>query len=159
MKMSDADISIIVYMNPNKSSLIHCPKCHFLKNIDISKFRNISNNLNIRCRCGHVFECHINFREFDRKPVSLSGEYVNLTNGERGDITIRDISLGGIGFSNARPHSLKPADTLKLQFSLDNGRHSRICQKATVRSVQDRFVGVEFQDQMLADELNLYLSS
>ena len=157
-------------MNPGNSSTIHvdphhqaaicCPACGFIKHTDMSKFKKAHRDLNIRvrCRCGHIFRRNLNFRRYHRKPVRLAGEYTNLSSGKRGEVLIANLSLGGVGFIHFRPHDLSPEVQLDLKFRLDDPKRKAVQKKATVKSVRQGFIGVEFSDpQPLDNELSLYL--
>lgn len=157
-----AEISPIIHVDLQSRAAICCPKCGFIKHTDMSKFRNIHRNLKIRvrCRCGHIFKRNLNFRKYHRKPVRLAGEYKNLSSGKKGEILIENLSLGGVGFVHFLPHDLFPDAPLELRFRLDDPKRKEVQKKATVKSVRQRAVGVEFSDfQPFDNVLSFYLRS
>lgn len=147
-----------IEVDSRDQAAITCPRCNFVKTMDASRLRTAGNRLNVRCRCGHVFRCRVNFRHHHRKPVRLAGEYVNLKSGKRGDMLIEDLSLAGIGFTRFSPHELRSGDVVEVRFRLSSKSPKEIVKRARVRFVNNSFVGVEFNETHLhSKELQMFL--
>jgi hypothetical protein len=147
-----------IEVDSRDQAAITCPRCNFVKTMDASRLRAAGSRLNVRCRCGHVFRCRVNFRHHFRKPVRLAGEYVNLKTGKRGDMLIEDLSVAGIGFTRFSPHELRKGDVVEVRFRLSSKSPKEIVKRARVRFVSNSFVGVEFSETHLhARDLQLFL--
>jgi hypothetical protein len=138
-----------VEVDSRNQAAITCPRCQFVKMLDAERFRSSGNRLNVRCRCGHVFRCQVNFRRHLRKPVRLAGEYRHLKTGKRGDMLIEDLSMGGVGFTRFGPHQVRLGDPLELRFRLSRNSGREISKRARVRFIKEDFVGLEFSEHHL----------
>lgn len=162
IQAKSSNASSTIHVDPQNQAAICCPACGFIKHTDMSKFKNVHHNLNIRvrCRCGHIFRRNLNFRRYHRKPVRLAGEYKNISTGRKGEVLIENISLGGIGFIHFLPHDLFQDAELELRFRLDDPKRKEVQKKATVKSVRKQMIGVEFRDYQPFDNvLSFYLRS
>ncbi len=135
----------MVYVDDTNQVTIICPKCGFTKNIDATNFKNTQKKRKVKCRCGEIFRITIEFRKQYRKKVRLPGEYI-IQKGEKGEIIIRELSLGGIRFESLRPHQISPNDTLEVKFKLNNQMRSEIQKIVRVIWVRDRIVGTQFSE-------------
>jgi hypothetical protein len=135
-----------VYVDDTNQATIICPSCGFTKKIDTTKFRNTQKRVKAKCKCGETFRFTIEFRKQYRKKVRLPGEYIIQKRGEKGEIIIRELSLGGIRFESLRPHQISPNDTLEVKFKLDNQTRSEIHKIVRVIWVRDRIVGTQFSE-------------
>jgi hypothetical protein len=77
-------------------------------------------------------------------------------------MVVTDLSITGIGFSSFTNHDLTEGDELKVKFTLDDGRRSKIEKKAVVRWVTESSIGCEFMASVGYDvaydtALNFYL--
>jgi hypothetical protein len=147
-----------VYVDDANQVTIICPKCGFTKNIDATNFRNTQKRVKAKCKCGETFRFTIEFRKQYRKKVRLPGEYIIQKRGEKGEIIIRDLSLGGIRFESLRPHQISTDDTLEVKFKLDNPLRSEICKLVKVKWVRDHIIGAQYSKTKLYEkELGFYL--
>jgi hypothetical protein len=137
---------IHVYADATDQVTIICPKCGFVNNIDIKKFKDAHSKLKARCRCGEVFRVAMDFRKYCRKHVKFSGEYTLKEKKERGEILVEDISMTGIGFSTLRPHHISGNDKVELKFTLDNPKRTEIHTPVKIKWIVDRHIGAEFID-------------
>lgn len=131
-----------VYPNKANQTTIICPKCGFVKIFDPTKFKNTYRKLKAKCRCGEVFGFTLDFRKYYRKKARLPGEYIIQRRGEKGDILVDNLSMGGIRFENLGPHQISIDDMLEVKFKLDNPLRSEIRKMVRVIWVRDRMVGV-----------------
>lgn len=146
MKTKDPLKIYSVEVDSRNQAAITCPRCQFVKIVEAGRFQASGNRISVRCRCGHVFRCQVNFRRYFRKPVRLAGEYRNVKTGKRGDMLIENLSLGGVGFTRFGPHEVKLGDRLEVRFRLSRKSGREISKRAWVRSIRDDFVGLEFNE-------------
>ena len=146
------------YVNDTNQTMIVCPKCGFGKMIDTTKFKETKKQLKANCKCGEVFKFTLEFRKHYRKDVKLSGEYTVKQSGERGEIMVQNLSLGGIQFASFRPHQILTDDTIELKFNLDNPARTEIRRSAKVMWVKDRDVGARYiEPKSFERDLSFYL--
>jgi hypothetical protein len=133
-----------VFVSNSGQATITCPICGFTKDIDVKKFKKTQKNPKIKCKCGEIFQVTLEFRKHYRKNVRLPGEYVIKESGQKEDIIIRDLSLGGIRFESLKPHQIMIDDVLEVKFKLDNEMRSEIRKLVTVKWIRDRIVGAQY---------------
>jgi hypothetical protein len=149
-----------VYVDDTKQITIVCPKCGFTTSINISNLTDKKKKLKAKCKCREVFEFTLEFRKHYRKDVRLPGEYVVQKSGEKGEIIVENLSLGGIQFATLRRHQISTDDALELKFKLDNSMRTEIRRSAKVVWVGDRSVGVQYVGPKLFEkDLGFYLRS
>jgi len=149
-----------VYVNKTNQTTVICPKCGFAKIFDTMKFKNTHRRLKAKCKCGEVFGFTLEFRKHYRKKAKLPGEYVIQRRGEKGDIIVEDLSMGGIQFENLGPHQISIDDMLEVKFKLDNPLRSEIRKMVRVIWVSDRTVGVMYSEPKGNDkDLGFYLKA
>jgi len=147
-----------VYVDDTNQAMIVCPSCGFTKKIDAEKFRSTHKRVKVKCKCNETFRFTIEFRKHYRKKVRLIGEYVIKEKGQKGEIIIRDLSIGGIRFETLRPHQISVNDLLELNFILDDSKKSETRKSVKVKWVSDRIVGVQYSETNLhKKELGFYL--
>ncbi len=103
---------------------------------------------------------HLDFRRYFRKQTNLFGHYRIIKPPGRGfgDINIKDISLGGIGFTVSGINRIEVGQTLSLDFTLDDKKKTRLKKKVIVQSIVGDFIGGRFSDNELFEkELGFYL--
>ncbi|MBE9531117.1 MAG: PilZ domain-containing protein [Proteobacteria bacterium] len=147
-----------VYVDDTNQATIICPGCGFTKKIDVTKFRNTQTSVKVKCKCNEIFRLTIEFRKHYRKKVKLTGEYIIQKNGKKGEIIIRDLSMGGIRFETLIVHQISIDDTLEVKFKLDNPLRSEICKIIRVKWVSDRIIGAQYRETNSdKKELGFYL--
>ena len=146
------------YVNDTNQTTIICPKCGFARTIDTTKYKETKKRFKANCKCGEVFKFTLEFRKHFRKNVSLPGEYTNQKSGERGEVIVRDLSMGGLHFTSLRPHQISKDDRLELRFDLDNTARTEIRRSAKVMWVKDRDIGAQYIEPKLFErDLSFYL--
>jgi hypothetical protein len=159
MEINPTDSVLTFYPDNDNNAVIRCPACGHSKKIDASKYQNAGNALSVKCKCGDLFKCAIDFRKFYRKKVNLSGEYIVLKNQRKGDMLVDDVSMGGLGFINMTPHNLEKGDILEVKFRLDDKKRTELIRKVRVMIIKGHFVGTEFFEKNRFDkELGFYLA-
>ena len=159
MEINQTESLLTFYPDKDNTAVISCPYCDFMKKIDALKYRDSGKILKVRCKCGKIFSCTIDFRKFYRKKVNLAGEYIVFKNQRKGDMLVEDISMGGVGFNNMTPHNIEKGDMLEVKFRLDDNNRTELKRKVEVMIVKGHFVGTEFAEKNRFDkELGFYLS-
>jgi hypothetical protein len=125
---------------------ITCPICLKTKQLSVARYKEIrKRELRIKCSCDNLFCLCLEYRKHPRKSVRLLGHSTNLSkHRERQDIIIKNISLGGIGFSTFNEHRTQKDDQMHVSFELDDCNNSQINSEAIVRSMSKDHVGCEF---------------
>ncbi|QJT11137.1 PilZ domain-containing protein [Oceanidesulfovibrio marinus] len=133
---------------------IHCKRVNVL---DLSSVNESVTAVRVNCECGEQYPVRLECRQTYRKRASLDGFYFDAE-GDKQEMVVRDISLGGIGFHTREPHRLKPRDYIDVLFHLDDSKGTRIYRRVMVRNVRGRFVGCAFAEHRERDkELGFYL--
>lgn len=133
------------YVRINKTATIVCPACGATKNINTQQLKGSGNTFKVRCRCNVIFDVQIDFRQTYRKQVNLTGTYILLRDGQGGgDIHIRNISTGGIGFTVSGTHQLKKGQVLGIEFQLNDKNQTTIRKKTVIVSVNKNQIGCRF---------------
>ncbi len=149
-----------VYVNDANQATIICPKCNFWKEKDATNFKNTQKRLKAKCRCGEIFRFTIEFRKHYRKKVRLPGEYIIQERGEKGEMIIRELSMGGIRFESLKPHQISTDDTLEVKFKLDNSLRSEIRKLVEIIWVRDNILGAQYSEPKSSEtDLGFYLKT
>jgi PilZ domain len=149
-----------IYADDANQATVVCPKCGFAKQIDTKKYKAAQKTLKAKCKCGEIFKFTIEFRKYYRKNVKLPGEYRVQESGERGDVIIENLSLGGVEFATLSQHRLSIKNTVSLKFRLDNSARTEIHRSAKVMWIKGHNVGAEFIEPKLFErDLAFYLRS
>ena len=160
MKSKTKTEKLVFRTNVENKAVLRCPKCGAERIIVPSKIPKIEKGLKVRCKCGEIFKCRIEFRKQYRKGVRLKGEYTLASGGKKGEMIVVDISQNGLAFENMTPHNMTSGDIMNVSFDLDDVRKSRISKRAEVRSVKGNQIGVLFEETHWFDkELGFYLRS
>ena len=148
-----------IYVGTNNNATLLCPHCGTSKTANVEKLKNRGDPLRIRCTCRKAFSVTFEFRKAHRKETNLAGHYCRLSAREDWlGMTVRNISLTGIGFETLSPHGLGKGDEIRVRFTLDDAKQSEIERDVIVRVVKDKYIGGEFSDPNLYDKtLGFYL--
>jgi hypothetical protein len=91
--------------------------------------------------------------------VNLTGGYIVTGSGERGLITLKDISYSGLKYKiNARRDFYVNAIKI-IKFTLDTYPLTVINREVIIRNVKGKIIGAEFRNQYEHDALPTYLRS
>jgi len=147
-----------VYVDENNRARVICPECGFKKNVDAMNFKDIKSMVKGKCKCSVGFDFILEYRKHYRKNVKLPGEYIVQKSGEKGEVIIRELSLTGIRFESMKPHQISKDDILDMKFRLDNPRRSEIRRLTKIIWIDNRNVGVQFNETKLFEtDLAFYL--
>lgn len=135
------------YVRPDQTTVIKCPHCKRASTISVEKFGNAKKILKIKCSCKESFSISLEFRRQFRKQTDLPGVFTNFSKkNTKGQMTVSDVSMGGIGFTLLGINEISPEDELLVRFNLDDANQSLIERRVVVRIVRGKFVGCEFAD-------------
>lgn len=149
------------FVRPNGTAVLTCPYCDRQKEIMADPFRGHKHKLKVKCFCKNPFNVFLEFRKGIRKTTHLPGTYINHSqNSSKCRIFVLDVSLIGMTFSSLDPLTINEGDELSIEFTLDDGHHTKITKDAIIRNVRSGAVGVEFEKSSgVADEpLGYYIS-
>ena len=148
------------FVQRNNTATVICPACNSAKKISAEPYRNKKHAIKVRCGCGETFNLRLDFRSQYRKLTNLPGTYSITTPGKAGGgvIHIQDISRGGIGFTVVGRHHLARNLVLKLEFTLDDKKQTKLRIKAIVSSVEGNEIGCHFPENTILERaLAFYL--
>jgi len=148
-----------IYVDTDNNATLLCPHCGTSKTANVEKLKRRGDPLRIRCTCGKAFSVTFEFRKAHRKDTNLPGHYCKLSAREDWlGMTVRNISSTGMGFETFSPHGLGKGDKIRVRFTLDDAKQSKIERDAIVRVVKDKYIGSEFSDLNLYDKaMGFYL--
>jgi hypothetical protein len=149
-----------IYVDSNNLATIICPECGFDKKIDATRFKDAHKKLKVKCICGEIFRCSLEYRKHYRKKVQLPGEYFVQGKNEKGEVIIEDISASGVRFSTLNPHYISRNDIVELKFTLDDSKRTQIQKLIKIIWIVDRSVGAEYVDlESIEKDLAFYLKT
>ena len=148
-----------VYVRHDSTAVVNCPNCGTEKTINTAKLEKRGKPFKLRCTCRSVFRVFFEFRKAYRKRTNLEGYYTPISESKQwGKIHLENISLTGIEFVTLHMNRLKEGDEIKVAFTLDDKRHSKIEKNAVVRWVKDKHIGCQFTETDQYDKvLGFYL--
>ncbi|MDY6950320.1 MAG: PilZ domain-containing protein [Thermodesulfobacteriota bacterium] len=150
-----------VYVNPDNTAVIKCPHCDATKVVHVGKFKGSKRRLKIRCTCNASLAVTFEFRKAYRKETNLQGFYAKVRPSQApSKIQVKDLSMTGLRFVTASPHTLRKGDELIVKFTLDDRSRSKIEKKVVVRWIKDREIGCCFSESVQYDKVfGFYLMS
>jgi hypothetical protein len=151
-----------IFVRPDNTATIVCPACNKPKNMSVAGFKDKCHFLKVRCPCQNEFRIHLDFRQHYRKETNLPGKFVCLRPAGLGggQMTVKDISQGGVGMTITDSHELQIGSVLNLTFQLDDRKNTLLKKKAIVRTIKGNFIGCEFTDRDLYEkEIGFYLKT
>lgn len=141
MESKEAPPRIKIFVNDLNKATICCPKCNSLRIIDSTALKTTAKRVKITCKCGEIFRAFIEFRRAIRKAVNLDGKYKDLNKPKRGNLIVRELSIGGIAFTANPAHNIKPGDLLEIAFTLDDPQKSEIVLEVIIQHAKDGVIG------------------
>lgn len=142
----------------DKQITLSCPDCLLTRDISVEKFMGDKHYLTVNCPCGSTYGVNLNFRKHYRKDISIGGFYTDddarVGWGDTGNVPtvpincrIKNISMGGLGFTTLNRVRVKLGDTLKIKFTLDKVPPEIVEKEVIVRTIQDNYIGCEFTQE------------
>lgn len=163
------DKEVNVFVHSGKPVSIGCPNCGNMSVFPAEQMAAMNGASKVRCSCGSVFSAFFERRRYFRKTVRIYGKYKTHVRLEHQPMLVKDLSRGGLCFEvlaedwgplDGSPN-LKIADTLTVEFRLDNDKRSVIRGEIGVRSLHGTRVGGEFTmlDGQSKKDLGFYFMS
>jgi len=144
------------------TAIVECPGCQRKFKIKAPALEEIAKGYKIsgKCPCGESFIIYFDRRRNPRLDLELSGAYHHDKHQYRGLITVRDISLSGIGIELNTERTMLQGDRVTLRFNLNDEHKSFIDKKAVIRRKQRKtYFGLEFEAETSSiDPLYSYLA-
>jgi hypothetical protein len=138
-----------------------CPQCKKTTKESGERFIAKRGPVEITCSCGNVFPVEIELRSTYRKNMYFDGLYVRTDpKGEWGKMTVKNISLGGLGFeAMSLRHGLQEGETIKVDFNLNDAHNTLIRRHVVIRVINGRYIGCQFIKSKIAmdPEIGFYL--
>jgi len=133
-----------------------CPQCGITKKESAYIYRSHPEPVTIGCTCQNVYVVQIEFRRDYRKRTNLSGSYATT---KREIMTVKNLSMGGSGFEAKLDHGLIHADSIMVEFRLDNNQRSLIKKNATICGIKGNYISCKFFNPpgSLDPDLGFYL--
>jgi glyoxylase-like metal-dependent hydrolase (beta-lactamase superfamily II) len=142
----------------DKRVTLSCPDCLLVREISVEKYAGRKHFLTVNCPCGITYGVNLNFRKYYRKDVSIGGYYTteesDVGSTDSGNVPtvpincrIKNISMGGLGFTGLSTVRVQIGDTLKVKFTLDKVPPEIVEKEVIVRTIQDNYIGCEFTQE------------
>jgi glyoxylase-like metal-dependent hydrolase (beta-lactamase superfamily II) len=139
----------------DKRVTLSCPDCLLVREISVDKHAGRKHFLTVKCPCGTTYGVNLNFRKHYRKDVSIGGYYTaddaDVGWADAGNVPtvpincrIKNISMGGLGFTTLSRMRVQVGDTLNVKFTLDKVPPEIVEKEVIVRTIQDTYIGCEF---------------
>jgi predicted Zn finger-like uncharacterized protein len=147
------------FVKPDDEAMIVCPSCDTARTISAAQFRHRQHLLKVKCKCGHRFKVHLEFRRHFRKPTDLEGIYdLDPPAVGGGKIKVINLSLSGACFEVRGIHDLQIGQMGSLHFTLDNRKETVLFKKVIIKIVNGNRIGCEFlEERAYEKELGFYL--
>ena len=134
------------YVRSDNSAVLTCPYCNQQKVILAHSYIGYKRKLKVKCYCKQRFVAYLEFRKHIRKEIILRGTYSNHSHKySSGNLIIKDISLGGLAFTNVDIEVFKVGDKFRVDFTLDDEQQTEIKKDVIVMNIRQRTVGCMFE--------------
>jgi hypothetical protein len=145
-----------LYVSPDGMATFICPECGIAKQESVQMYQGHKGPIKVECPCANVYEVQLEFRRFYRKETNLKGMYIRASQPrDRGQLVIKDLSLGGCRCETWERFTLVPNEEIKLEFTLDDLRHSPIKKNAVVVHLNENRAGCRFSDTVASYDADL----
>ena len=136
-----------IYYGKKGDCSVICHQCGKVNRVDTNDVE-LNQVVKINCSCQNSLQVQFEKREYYRKDVQLTGTFERILPKDttKGKLIIEDLSYTGIGCRSLAKHYLEINDVVSLDFALDDSHNSQITENGIVRTVRDRYLGIEFQD-------------
>ncbi|UCD65685.1 MAG: MBL fold metallo-hydrolase [Deltaproteobacteria bacterium] len=144
----------------DKKVTLSCPDCLLVREISVDKYTGRKHFLTVNCPCGTTYGVNLNFRKHYRKDVSIGGYYTSEDDADdigwadAGNVPtvpincrIKNISMGGLGFTTLSRMRVQVGDKLKVKFTLDKVPPEIVEKEVIVRTIQDDYIGCQFAQE------------
>lgn len=150
-----------LYLVKHMEDEITCDRCGVRLPVVLSAEADLEKPEVVRCTCGKQLQVAMEPRKHPRKSTQLEGVYLYESNRElTGEMTVSDLSHGGLCMRLEGPHSLVRHDRLLVVFTLDDLGHTSISEPARVRHVRGQALGIQFVNTQNRNKaLTVYLKT
>jgi hypothetical protein len=152
------------YVREDGTTVLKCPFCTHARTVSVDLLKDKKKIIKVKCSCQKSYSVTLELRKMYRKSTNLIGNYINHSQKNdrgmliRGKITVKDVSMGGIGFETIGNCSIQKDDELEVMFTLDDIHSSFIKKMVVVKVVRHKYVGCEFSHSNEYDKaLGFYL--
>jgi hypothetical protein len=136
----------IMHTDANGMVLLHCPFCEKSRREPVAQFP-INVPFKVDCFCGSSYECMIEIRKGFRKNISFNALISRLDPpGFTQTVVLKNLSLSGCGFQTSLKHDIQIGHIIQIRFKTGNVMKPIIWKDATVRFVNDLYIGCKFAD-------------
>lgn len=146
------------FVNKEKYTTIVCPYCsHSYRVYTGSKeFKRSKQKLKAKCKCEQVFTIKLNFRQFYRKPVNLTGKVkkISVSSNSWVPVKIVNLSMSGLRFHPPPSSEMAVGDRIEITFTLDDKQKTNIHKELRITNTADGDYGGEFLN-LAAEEKRL----
>lgn len=152
--------SVNAFVNKENYTAFTCPYCQHTYRISVAHLQGEKYSIIAKCICEERFELKLNFRQFYRKPVELTGEVKNVSSGSNHwySINIMNLSMSGVRFKLIGPKDIEKGHRLQIRITLDDKPGSFLDKEARVVNIRDDCYGCEFLNLAYEEkELGYYL--
>jgi len=152
--------TVEAFVNKENYTSFTCPYCQHTYRISVARQQGKKHSIVAKCICNERFEIKLNFRQFYRKQVNLTGEVINVSTGSNNwyAITVLDLSMSGIRFKVIGPKDIMQGHRLHVKFTLDDQQGSVIDKEVRVADIRNDSYGCEFLNLAYEEkELGYYL--
>lgn len=154
-----------VFITSKNTATFVCPECGNTSIANVSKYANLDKRVTVNCKCicGYHFKVSLEKRRQYRKETDLPGVYYyDLGHGstDKGIMRVVDVSSNGLKLKLNVERQFKGGERLRVEFHLDDKRHTFIQKEVIVRNVYKNLVGTSFSPTEGDDpNLGFYLMS
>jgi predicted RNA-binding Zn-ribbon protein involved in translation (DUF1610 family) len=154
-----------IFITSKNTATFVCPQCGNTTVANVAKYAAINKKVTVKCSCacGHHYSATLEKRRQYRKETDLPGFYYHQRrNGDtdKGSMRVVDLSSNGIKMRLNVPRDFNPDQALRVEFYLDDKRHTFIKKEVIVRNVVKNLVGTSFAPNQGDDPaLGFYLMS
>jgi PilZ domain len=151
LKQKEAHMVEKVYITNSNQATFICPQCEKTRTVDVSKYARMEKTVKVKskCACGNTWTSVLEKRKQYRKGARLKGIYKYMLDGremDRGNMTIMDISAGGVKLKLDVDRPLKPGDILDIEFKLDDSKQTLMKKTVIIRNASKSYFGTAFKD-------------
>lgn len=148
------------FVNKENYTVFTCPHCQRTHRISVAKYKGMKYRVATKCTCTKKFTVELNFRQFYRKEVNLTGEVLNVSAGssKRHAMTVINLSMSGLRFKVVGLKDIRKGHRLLVRFTLDDTQGSCIDKEVRVIDIRNDEYGCEFLNLAYEEkELGYYL--
>ncbi len=134
-----------LYLLKHTEDVITCDRCGDVLRAFVSGSATVERPEMVHCICGKQLQVALEPRKHVRKMTNLPGIFLYDSDREQtGEMTVEDISYGGISMRIDEPHSLVRDDRLLVVFNLDDQVRTPVSEPVRVRHVRGQQLGIQF---------------